>query len=186
MKNYKTIADGVVNLNKFIPKELCERVMQYADKMCTSHFDTMDLSGTEYRKVLGYHLKNDKISDIIYFKFIQQMITQAYAHYRIKWPSVTAAKVNQMDLLKYYEGYHYKTHIDHSNLSQRTLGVIINLNEEYEGGDLVYFYQDWQEEMARFPLKQGSIVFHPASFQYPHQIEPVTKGTRYSIVAWLT
>ena len=185
MKNFKTIADGVMKLNNFFPKDLCERVIKYSDKMCTEKLDTMGMLGSDSRNVLGYRLQNTLVSDIIYFKYIQGVITQAYAHYRIKWPRCFTSKINQMELLKYHKGYHYKTHIDHSNFSQRTLAVSINLNEEYEGGDLVYFYQDWKEEMARFKLKQGSIVFHPASFQYPHQIEPITKGTRYSIVSWL-
>jgi|15BtaG_2_1085339.scaffolds.fasta_scaffold01344_7 predicted 2-oxoglutarate/Fe(II)-dependent dioxygenase YbiX len=185
MKNFKTVADGVMKLDNFFPKALCERVMKYSDKMCTKTLNTVDMLGPEYRNVLGYSLKNTLVSDIIYFKYIQEVITQAYAHYRIKWPSCFTSKIKQMDLFKYHKGHHYSTHIDHSNLTQRTLAVSINLNEDYEGGDLVYFYQDWKEEMARFKLKQGSIVFHPASFQYPHQIESITKGTRYSIVSWL-
>ena len=34
-------------------------------------------------------------------------------------------------------------------------------------------------------LGKGSIVFFPSNFMYPHGIQPITKGTRYSIVSWL-
>jgi predicted 2-oxoglutarate/Fe(II)-dependent dioxygenase YbiX len=40
-------------------------------------------------------------------------------------------------------------------------------------------------EIKRLKLDKGSIVFFPSNFMYPHMIEPITKGTRYSIVAWL-
>jgi len=40
-------------------------------------------------------------------------------------------------------------------------------------------------EVKRLKLSKGSIVFFPSNFMYPHSIEPITKGTRYSIVAWL-
>ena len=60
----------------------------------------------------------------------------------------------------------------------------INLNDSYEGGDLVFCDQN-KNEIKRFNLGKGSIVFFPGNFMYPHAITPITKGTRYSIVAWL-
>ena len=65
------------------------------------------------------------------------------------------------------------------------MSVIINLNEDYEGGDLIFGNQFLNNEMKRIKLKKGSIVFFPSNFLYPHKIEPITKGKRYSIVAWL-
>ena len=40
-------------------------------------------------------------------------------------------------------------------------------------------------EVKKCKLKKGSIVFFPSNFMYPLGIEPITEGTRYSIVAWL-
>ena len=60
----------------------------------------------------------------------------------------------------------------------------MNLNDEYEGGDLVFRDQK-NLEIKRLKLTAGSIIFFPSNFMYPHSIEPITKGTRYSIVAWL-
>jgi len=60
----------------------------------------------------------------------------------------------------------------------------INLNEDYEGGDLVFTDQK-KLIVKRSSLKAGDVVFFPSNFLYPHLIEPVTNGTRYSIVSWL-
>ena len=36
----------------------------------------------------------------------------------------------------------------------------------------------------KIPVKQGSLVIWPSSFQYPHGVLPVTKGERYAVVSW--
>lgn len=70
----------------------------------------------------------------------------------------------------------------------RKLSVTINLNKpgEYEGGNLKFDFgphasgQRFHECTEIRP--QGSIIVFP-SFVY-HQVTPVTKGTRYSLVLW--
>ena len=34
-------------------------------------------------------------------------------------------------------------------------------------------------------FKQGDVVIFPSLFLYPHKVEPVTKGTRYSYISWV-
>jgi predicted 2-oxoglutarate/Fe(II)-dependent dioxygenase YbiX len=68
--------------------------------------------------------------------------------------------------------------------SIKKLETFSGLNEDYEGGDLVFYNQD-NTEMKRVKCKTTTCIMFPSNFQYPHRIEPITKGTRYSIVAWL-
>ena len=35
------------------------------------------------------------------------------------------------------------------------------------------------------PLKQGELLIFPSNFMFPHKVEPVTKGTRYSYISWV-
>jgi PKHD-type hydroxylase len=70
----------------------------------------------------------------------------------------------------------------------RKISVTINLSEEntYEGGLLKFDFGP--HSSIRFKecteiKKQGSMIVFP-SFQY-HQVTPVTKGTRYSLVVWV-
>jgi len=92
--------------------------------------------------------------------------------------------INQIDLLKYTPGGQYKIHTDHFSDTPRHLSIIINLNNNYKGGDLIFLNQK-EKEIKRLKLGKGSMVFFPSNFLYPHSIEPITKGTRYSIIAWL-
>ena len=56
------------------------------------------------------------------------------------------------------------------------------MNNDYEGGDLTWSMHG--KEFMRSKTKPNSMIIWPSSFLYPHGVEPVTKGTRYSIVAW--
>ena len=34
-------------------------------------------------------------------------------------------------------------------------------------------------------LSKGDIIIFPSNFMYPHKVEPVTKGIRYSYISWI-
>jgi len=80
-------------------------------------------------------------------------------------------------------GGHYKPHIDCMyNGRIRKLSVVCQLTDpaEYEGGELIVNNGD---EII-LPKDQGTVLVFP-SYSL-HGVKPVTSGTRYSLVAWLT
>ncbi len=83
-------------------------------------------------------------------------------------------------LLRYKEGEFYTQHTDSFKEQQRSLSCSIQLNEDYDGGEFALFDR---EIMIR--TKPGSAIVFPSNFMYPHEIMPVIKGTRYSIITWL-
>tara|TARA_R100001163_G_C5058714_1_gene195348 strand:- start:1117 stop:1665 length:549 start_codon:yes stop_codon:yes gene_type:complete len=170
---------GIIN-NNFIQK-IISLIDKKAKKKLAIRGGNID---TEIRNVKGYHLNFDTPTNLFYWNFIKQEIERVYNHYKIKFPKMASKKVNQIDLLKYTSGNKYEIHTDHFTNSPRHLSIIINLNDNYEGGDLIFFDQK-NFEVKRLNLTKGSIVFFPSNFMYPHSIDSITKGTRYSIVAWL-
>ena len=52
------------------------------------------------------------------------------------------------------------------------------LNNEFKGGDLVLF-QD-----TKIEVEAGDMVVFPSNFMYPHRVDKVTEGVRYSVVSW--
>jgi len=54
-------------------------------------------------------------------------------------------------------------------------GTIQNAGDE--GGDFILCGE-------KVDLKQGDCVIFPSVFLYPHEVTPVTKGSRYSWVLW--
>lgn len=83
------------------------------------------------------------------------------------------------DALRYKENGFYVTHTDASPNNNRSVSCSFSLNDDYEGGEWGF----WGDEI-KFKAPKGSAVLFPSNFMYPHQIFPVTKGIRYSIVTW--
>ena len=178
------LEEAIVVLNNLTDKDFIELIKKYIDKKAVDKLPTMGGNIEQIRNVFGHTLKKDSISDKIFFKHIDRIIKQHYSHYKFKFPYLNTNNLNQIDLLKYEVGGKYEVHIDHDYLGQRTLTFILNLNEDYDGGDFVFYNQD-NTEMKRVKCKTATCIMFPSNFQYPHRIEPITKGTRYSIVAWL-
>lgn len=87
---------------------------------------------------------------------------------------------------KYIEGTYMSMHCDHITTifdGERAgipiLTVLGSLNNDYEGGDFLM----WDDEKIELPA--GSLIIFPSNFLFPHRVNPVTKGTRYSYVTWV-
>lgn len=83
-------------------------------------------------------------------------------------------------LLRYNENEFYVEHVDSFKQEQRSLSCSLQINDDYLGGEFAFF---GREMMIR--SRKGSAIVFPSNFMYPHEIMPVTNGTRYSIITWL-
>ena len=98
-------------------------------------------------------------------------------------------------LLHYGIDGHYMPHCDGESLwkppgnesliwrksTDRDLSTVLFLNDDFEGGDFVF-----PELRVRVRPEPGMLVCFPSTHEYLHGVEPITKGTRYSIVNWMT
>jgi PKHD-type hydroxylase len=83
---------------------------------------------------------------------------------------------------------HYSWHIDHFTEYQafeRKISATILLSDpvEYDGGEFQIVTNGNIANPETHKLKKGSVIFF-ASWM-PHQVLPVTKGIRKSLVAWI-
>jgi|TARA_R100001460_G_scaffold54399_1_gene93561 hypothetical protein len=92
-------------------------------------------------------------------------------------------RILDIQVLKYKEGGHYIFHIDHGMCTPRTFSCIYFVNDDYEGGDLIFKYPGSGEEKV-IPKKKNTLIVWPSTFLYPHTVTPVTKGERFSVVSW--
>lgn len=78
-------------------------------------------------------------------------------------------------------GGHFYRHRDNVNAGaeHRRFAVSINLNNDFEGGDLVF--PEFGRRTYR-PSEGGALVFSCGAL---HQVMPVTKGRRYAFLAFL-
>ena len=84
----------------------------------------------------------------------------------------------------------YDPHIDIGPTyptSLRKLSSTIILNDDYEGGDLIFngvgMESEDDKQNSMYPKTPGTIIFFPSYLV--HGVTPVTKGTRYAIVTWI-
>ena len=177
--------EAVVEIKNVIGAEFTNKIISLIKKRADKNLlVAQDKLNTDIRNVKGYQLNFKTPTNLFYWNYIKNEITRVYGFYKAKFPMMASSKINQIDLLKYNSGGKYNVHTDHYTNSPRHLSIIINLNEEYEGGDLIFTDQK-KVEVKRIKLGKGSIVFFPSNFMYPHSITPITKGVRYSIVSWL-
>jgi predicted 2-oxoglutarate/Fe(II)-dependent dioxygenase YbiX len=102
------------------------------------------------------------------------------------------------ELTSYAKGSFFREHIDtfypsdsaHSSrmdmvlardAARRQLSISIQLNEEYEGGELTFY-----DKKHTVTKKKGLITVFPSNHLFPHQVTPVEAGIRYSIVTWFS
>ena len=176
--------EAIVEIKNVVSPEFISKIIPLINKKAKKNLKVMGGLDKNIRNVKGYTLNFDTPTNIFYWNYIKQEIEKLYVYYKAKFPKMASDTINQIDLLKYTPGGKYNVHTDHYSTTRRVLSVIINLNDNYEGGDLIFTDQK-EKEIKRLKLDKGSIVFFPSNFIYPHSIEPITKGTRYSIVAWL-
>ena len=86
---------------------------------------------------------------------------------------------------RYQKGQTMRIHCDHIKSlfdgevkGIPVLSIIINFNDDYIGGDLI-FWDDYKVDLG-----EGDVVVFPSLFLFPHRIEEVTENIRYSGVAW--
>ena len=87
--------------------------------------------------------------------------------------------------LKYAETHKMAEHCDHiSSLFDGNvkgipmLSIVRQLNDDFDGGEFIM----WRDKVI--PFETGDVIIFPSNFMYPHKVEPVTKGNRYSYVSW--
>jgi PKHD-type hydroxylase len=91
----------------------------------------------------------------------------------------------------YNKNQHYHWHCDsYKTERNRKLSFTLNLSDPntYKGGDFEFDFKENKNknkfEKLSFLKSKGSCVVFP-SFLY-HRVTPVKKGTRYSLVVWLS
>lgn len=92
-------------------------------------------------------------------------------------------KIIDVQILKYESGGHYLFHTDDAPGVHRTLSCVYFVNDDYEGGDLVFGYPNSNKQTI-IKKKKNRLIIFPSNFLYPHTVKPVKNGERYSVVAW--
>ena len=95
---------------------------------------------------------------------------QGYSHVRFNNYSENKKKALHED--------HIHSMFDGERKGIPILSVLGVLNDDYEGGE--FYLIDEKTDLSK-----GDIIIFPSNYMYPHKVEPVTKGIRYSYISWI-
>ena len=173
-----------------ISDELCKQIIEeYNDSDDWKPGTINDYEVNEYRKCEVVYLSQDetlkrnlktrkKIDERLF-----NIITNNLQKYLKKYNSLGYIQVTEDTgymLLRYKTGDYVKKHVDTSSDQHRTLSCSLILNDDYEGGEISFLNGEIKPN-----LKKGDLLIFPSSFTYPHQVLPIKKGIRYSIITWI-
>lgn len=185
VKDYVKIYDG------FLDQKTCKNIvkkLKTIDWQTHSFYkpSTNDYIQHEKELSIGYGQEmpeTKSLQDMLWFE-IDRYIRKDFTHmsdWFDGWNGYTQIRYNRYDV-----DTRMKLHCDHihsmfdgNRKGIPVLSILGALNDNYEGGDLIF----WEQE--KIELKAGQIMIFPSNFMYPHKVTEVTKGTRYSFVSWV-
>jgi predicted 2-oxoglutarate/Fe(II)-dependent dioxygenase YbiX len=182
----KTLSDHIVVIENAVTPALCDAVLDeykncndWVDAIVEGGLDTnvrnCQTIGVSFNNIIEKNQETRKKIDMYLFVSASNAIRK----YNEKFDDCKIQEDSGYDLLKYKVGGHYIQHVDSFKDRPRTVSCSFILNDDYEGGEFAFF-----DRKLKYKLKKGSCIMFPSNFMYPHEIMPVTSGTRYSIITW--
>ena len=182
-----TIKDYAKVYKGFLDKDFCNLILSNLNNNSWNRHSYTVASFLAESFPTDFEVTNDDFPNKIeltkkVWDAINQYVTKDMAHmskwYR-SWAGYSFPRIN-----KYEPGTEMRVHWDEiTSLFDGqirgipTLTILGALNDEYEGGELLM----WGEP---FELKAGDVLVFPSTFLYPHSVNTVKSGTRYSFVSW--
>ena len=127
---------------------------------------------------ISNHNEKQQTYDNIIFKQVASILEQ-YVNHPLNHKKLNIVSDTGYTLLKYETGGFYTEHVDVDRNNTRVLSVSIQLNDDFEGGEFSFFDNSYKVQ-----LKKNQAICFPSDFLFPHGINRVTKGTRYSLITW--
>jgi predicted 2-oxoglutarate/Fe(II)-dependent dioxygenase YbiX len=181
------LEDYIVVIENAVTPALCDAILkEYAE--CGDWIDTVvgngrveptvrncSTIGMSFNNIIG---KNPKLRGEL-DKYLHTSVSGVIKKYNKEYPACVIEQDTGYELLRYKEGQFYTEHTDSFKSRPRAVSCSFILNDDYKGGEFSFF-----DRSKMYALKKGSCIMFPSNFMYPHEIMPVTSGTRYSIVTW--
>lgn len=175
-------SDTYIIDNYFTPEQL-SKILAIGKVITSERGKTQD-SGEEcldYRRTMVSWINiNDQTKWI--YEICTNAIYEANQHFDFELECLETLQFTKYD---YTERGTHEKHVDPLNWNlptNRKLSFVLQLTDpsEYEGGDLIL----WNSRNPRIMEKKlGRLLFFPSTLL--HEVTPVTKGFRYTLVGWV-
>ena len=182
----KTLSDYIIVVEGALTSALCDAVLNEYQN-CDDWTEAVTAAGRSdaQRQCSTIGISFDQIIQKNYEtrkkldSYLYVSASNVIKKYREEHPLCNIEQDTGYDLLRYETGQFYQEHTDSFTKMPRAVSCSFALNDDYEGGEFAFF----DRELV-YKLKKGDALMFPSSFTHPHEVMPVTSGTRYSIVTW--
>ena len=187
----QNLRDYVIKQQNFLDKEFCDETIKQlkeSENNWQQHTfynsktgEAKPWSGNQELDVLhDTNIKNTKQLDKQLWFGLDKYIKHVNLSWHMGWAGYSSVRYN-----RYSQNRKMAEHCDHihSLFEGKRKGIPILsclgvLNNDYEGGEFIMF------EDFEIKLEQGDLLIFPSNFLYPHRVEPVKNGVRYSYISW--
>lgn len=175
LNNYVVVPD------LFTPEE-CRRIV-YADLPVTqAHVTRFEKDTYNDLQMTSRNTKVKSVPQLQYYQWLYSRVTEQVRYVNQQCFHFHIRRLTDFQILEYENTGFYGTHIDvgTGETSKRKISLIVFLTppEEYDGGELIL--KPWFTPIVQ---NQGSAVLFPSYI--PHEIRPVTRGVRHTMVTWI-
>ena len=187
-----SMLDHILCLPSFIDKDICLSVMNSLDKL------EKDKSAPYTDGLLNNDADSYFDPDIEYIDTVRDRIfvdgIKEYADkvrsFNWSYYDTDSFHCSEMIIRRYNQGSEFKYHHDdiigeifpHWFLRRQnilTCNFYFSNADDYDGGDLVFTCG------KSFHPSMGDIIIFPSNWMFYHEVQKITKGTRYSGTVWL-
>ena len=181
------VKDYINVFDQFLELKRISSLVKWLNKQEFFHAETLGGLNKKIRSAQQISLSNrDKsLTNVHWFNYLNHKFSYLVKDYNSKmFHDSGTSGFTEIIALKYEKGDYYDVHTDNHTTVPRTLSIILFLNDDYEGGSVSFKCSKTHEDILNVPPKAGRVIIFPSSFMYPHTVNNVMKGCRYSIVAW--
>ena len=183
-----------IGVHSVMPPTFCNDILKKFKKVKYIKHAWTNREGEEYERERGQEELDNYWMVEEEMKLLLPYATEAVTRYRQKifglHPQLHLKgaelihKLHSFRLNRYTKGTNMAPHVDNitsifdgKEKGVPILSIVGILNENYEGGEFIVCNQ-------KIILKTGEIIIFPSNFMFPHEVKPITKGTRYSFITW--
>lgn len=191
MNRNSTLKKFIHKQKNIITPDLCDYIVRKIEKENWDTHSWYDSSSNSFSSE-----NNNEPKVLSCTPYLQELLTphinkcvveydQQFSFSKCERATHIVKNISRMRFNKYDCNDFMRQHIDHiqslfdgNQKGIPVLSIIINLNDEYSGGEL-YF---WENHTVK--MNKGDILIFPSSFLFPHGVKKIISGVRYSSVCW--
>lgn len=188
VKNFIKVYDNILPLESLSVLIKVVNQFNYEKALITGDDPNNPIINEDIRKVGSYVMTNqsNKLTEQKWCNVMSAVFKNKARQYynELGMINYKVGLVKEISALRYTEGGFYDLHHDWYEEMPRQMSFIYLLNNDYEGGELE-FQNYHSKDSYKIKTAPNRLIIWPSNFMFPHKVNKVTRGIRYSIVAWM-